>query len=336
MRALKSLSCLIAALGTAAAFAPAAPAAPPPNDNYLGSFTMLGPDGRPATGYHDLEDTTEATVQSDLFTPDRNGAPLTGGGPEPAQCGPSPYGKTVWYDYLPPYAGGTEIRAAGFNTTVAVYEYDVQTAKVVRQIACRVSSTGATNEVLALVKPTPGHALTIQVGGLVTAGVPSSGRLDFTFHYFRDTDADGVLDDEPDVCLRLPGIPPSGCPPTLAAVPRHSWTVAGGGIRLRALTVTHVAGGSRVEARCRRCGLRQVVQAGAGGGTVRLAKLVGRTLPAGSTLEIWVTHAPVPGGEFRNGAIGSYFRFAVRRNGLGDRVDRCLLPGSMRPRRTCR
>jgi hypothetical protein len=315
---------------------PAALATPPPNDNYLGSFTMLAPGGQAATGYHDLQDTTQATVQPDLFSPDRNGSPLGGGGAEPALCGASSYGNTVWYDFAPPYPGGAQIRAAGFNTAVAVYEYDVKTAKLIRQIACQASSTGATNEVLALVTPAQGRALTVQVGGVVTAGVPASGRLDFTFHYFRDSDGDGVLDDEPDVCLRLAGIPPTGCPPKLPAVPRHTWTVASGGVRLRTLVVAHVPGGSRVEARCGRCGVRQVVQVGARARTVPLTKLLGRTLPAGSALEIWVTHPRVPGGEFRNGAIGSYFRFAVRSNGLGDRVDRCLLPGSLRPRRTCK
>lgn len=324
-------------IGLGLAVIPAtAPAAAPPNDNYLASFTMLGPGGQAATGYHDLQDTTEATVQPDLFTPDRNGRPLSGGGPEPTACGGASYGNTVWYDFVPPYPGGAQIRAAGFGTVVAVYEYDVKTAKVLRQVTCQASATGATNEVLALVKPVPGHALTVQVGGVAVAGAPAFGRLDFTFHYFRDSDGDGVLDDEPDVCLRLPGIPPTGCPPKLAAVPRYSFRAAGGGVRLTALAIARVPAGSRVEARCRRCGVRQVVVMGPSAGTVRLGKLLGPTLPAGSALEIWVTHPRAPGGEFRYGAIGSYFRFPVRGSGLGARLDRCLLPGSLRPRRTCR
>ena len=171
---------------------------------------------------------------------------------------------------------------------------------------------------------------------MATGGVPAWGRLDFSFHYFRDSDGDGVLNAEPDTCLRLRGIPPSGCPPTLAAVTRYRWAPAGGGIRLRRLVVAGAPAGSRVEARCRRCGVRQVARVRAGGSGARLTRLLGRTLPLGSTLEIWVTHPREPAGDYRFGAIGNYVRYTVRGNGLGNRVVRCLRPGSMRPRRTCR
>jgi hypothetical protein len=331
----KILPCLVAALCSGAVLAPAAPAAPPANDNYLASFSMRSPGGELATGYQDAQDTTEATLQADLFNPDREGQPLAGGGPEPAQCGQSTYGKTVWYDFAPPYPGGAQIRGSGFPTAIAVYEYDVRMATIVRQITCQVSSGAAINEVLALVRPRRGHAFTVQVGGVVAGGAPASGRLDFTFHYFRDSDGDGVLDAEPDTCRGLRGIPPSGCPPRIPALARYNFRPAGGGVRLTRLLVSRAPAGSRVEARCRRCGIRQVVQVRREGRSVRLTRLLGRTLPAGSRLEIWVTHARVPGGDFRFGAIGGYVRFTVRGSALGDRVERCLMPGSMKPRRRC-
>ena len=68
-------------------------------------------------------DTTEATTQADLFNPSRDGAPLGGAGPENTTCKGAPFGKTVWYDLAPPADGDAVIRATGFATVVAVYEW---------------------------------------------------------------------------------------------------------------------------------------------------------------------------------------------------------------------
>jgi hypothetical protein len=328
---------VLGAVCLAACLAPTALAAPPPNDNYLASYSMLGAGGGGvATGFHDAQDTTEAGVQADLLNPDRDGLPLGGGPAETTSCAGTGVGKTVWYDFAPPYSGGAQITTSGFPTVVAVYEYDIRTARIVRQVACQGPGPTGVNELLVLTPAVKGHAYTVQVGGAVAGGEPASGRLDFTFHYYRDGDGDGVLDAEPDVCPLLAGIAPTGCPPRLAAVPRYAWVPAPGGIRLRTLVVSGLPGGSRVEARCRRCGLRQVVKVAAGAHQARLSRLTGPTLRAGSTLELRVTHPQTAAGDFRHGAIGGYFRFAVRANGLGDRVDRCLMPGSTTPRRTCR
>jgi hypothetical protein len=176
----------------------------------------------------------------------------------------------------------------------------------------------------------------VQVGGVVNGAEPASGPLDFTFQFRRDTDRDGIPDAAPDACPNLAGVPPFGCPPELVAQPRYTWAPAPHGIRLRTLVVSGLPAGARVEARCRRCRLRQVVDVRPGTHEARLAALAGRTLPVGSSLEIAVTHPPTADGRFHYGAIGNAFRFPVRADGLGNRVDRCLLPGSSVPRRSCR
>jgi hypothetical protein len=314
----------------------AAPPPPPPNDNYLASFSMLGAAGESASTYRDIQDTGQATVQPDLLQPDRDGQPLGGGPPESTQCGPTAYGRTVWYDFLPSYAGAARIVATGFDTAIAVYEYDVRTARIVRQVACQDTGHGMVEDLATATKFFPGHAYTVQVGGVVNGGEAASGRLDFTFEFRRDSDRDGIPDEAPDACPNLPGVPPFGCPPELVGQPRYTWSPAHGGIRLGTLVVSGLPSGARVEARCRRCGLRQVVRVRPGTHEAQLTALVGHTLPVGSMVELDVTHPPTPDGRFKHGAIGNAFRFPVRADGLGNRVDRCLRPGSSIPRRSCR
>ena len=90
-----------------AALPASAAAAPPPNDNYLASTTINRQDGSMANEYADSVDTTEATTQPDMFNPDKDGLPLGGGDPEPTTCnGGSSFGKTAWWDFRPPSAGG--------------------------------------------------------------------------------------------------------------------------------------------------------------------------------------------------------------------------------------
>src|SRR3954453_21856361 len=100
-------------------------AAPPANDNYLGSTTIVEADGSLPGDYTDNVDTTEASTQPDTFSPTRDGASGTGGKPEPPHCpGGAAMGKTVWWDFVPPVPGGVEIDAAGFDAVVAIYEWN--------------------------------------------------------------------------------------------------------------------------------------------------------------------------------------------------------------------
>ena len=305
-----------------------AEAAPPPNDNYLSSFQM-GDGDRVAREFRDVQNTTEATTQPDLFNPNRDGRPFGGGGPESTQCGATSYGKTVWYDLLPEVAGGVQIFASGFDTVVAVYEYDVRNARITRNLLCQNDSTGTVEEVI-LPEVRCGRAYTVQVGGAGGEG----GALDFQFLFYPDTDADGVLDDAPDRCPRLRGVAGfGGCPPELRATPRLTWATTAGGVRFTKLEVEGVPRGARVEARCRRCGVSQSRRARRS--TVSLPRFVGRAAPAGAVLELRVTMGRRGSGRYRYGAIGNYVRYVFGRGEVRSRTVRCLLPGKRAPRRRC-
>jgi hypothetical protein len=322
-------ACGTAALAWACAalVAPVASAAPPPNDNYLASLQMVEGD-RVARQFSEVVSTTEATVQADLFNPSRDGLPLGGGGPERTNCDGTDYGHTVWYDFLPEISGGAEITATGYDTVVGVYEYDVRTARITRTLTCQNAGAGE-NVILPAVAG--GRAYTIQVGGVGAA----AGALDFSFLFFGDRDEDGVLDEEPDECPRMPGINAAGgCPPDLDAAPSIAWDLTTGGLQFTSALVRDAPRGARVEVRCRRCGLRRAVMRSRGR-SVRVRRLIGRIAPPGAALEVFVTMRPRGGGRFRHGAIGNYFKYVFDANGIRTRTTRCLRPGSMRPRRSC-
>jgi hypothetical protein len=318
-----ALACACAAL-----LAPVASAAPPANDNYLSSLQMVEGD-RVARQFSEVVNTTEATVQPDLFNPSRDGLPLGGGGPERTNCDGTDFGHTVWYDFLPEISGGAEIAATGYDTVVAVYEYEVRTARIVRTLACQNDGAG---EEIILPSVAGGRAYTIQIGG---AG-PAAGALDFSFLFFGDRDEDGVLDEEPDECPRTPGINAAGgCPPDLDAAPSISWDFTSGGLQFTSALVRDAPRGARVEVRCRRCGLRRAVVRSKGR-ELRIRRLIGRTAPPGAALEVFVTMAPRGNGRFRHGAIGNYFKYVFDDNGIRKRTTRCLRVGSKKPRRSCR
>jgi hypothetical protein len=156
----------------------------------------------------------------------------------------------------------------------------------------------------------------------------AGGPLDFHFTYFRDSDGDGVLDEQPDACRTVAGIPAfGGCPPTVRGVVRLTFDRVGSGIRLTSLVVDRTARGTRIVARCRRCG-RRVKLTAHRGGTVRVRRFVGRVLPSGDRLELRITHPRAGSGRFRFGAIGRVISWQIRGQDLGRRVDRCTAPGS--------
>jgi hypothetical protein len=89
-----------------------------------------------------------------------------------------------------------------------------------------------------------------------------------------------------------PGVRPfGGCPPKLNPAPSLAFAGTPAGIRATRFVVNHVSSGARVEARRQRRGLRQVVRARPGSDTTRMAQFVGKVVPVGSSLEIWVTRA---------------------------------------------
>ena len=303
---------LLAAALTAAACASApavASAVPPVNDNYLSSLPLDKVEFTATT------DTTEATTQAELFNPNRDGQPLGGGGPEPLDCKGTPFGKTVWYDLAPQVNGGVQIRASGFQTVVAVYEWSPQNSEITRLVDC--TTNGGVDDLLLNVKGKRNY--TIQVGGAGGA----AGALTFRADFFPDTDGDGILDDQPDKCKTVPGIERfGGCPPELKVVPSIGFDGSASGITIKRLLVDRVPKGAKVVAKCKGCG-SQTVKAKRFG-RVSLSKLVGKNVAAGTKIEIRVTLGKTGSGTYVYGATGSYFEWPVRAGGLGARLTRCL------------
>ena len=206
-----------------------AAAAPPANDAYLASLPV---DKREFTA---STDTTEATTQADLFNPSRDGAPLGGAGPENTTCKGTPFGKTVWYDLAPQVDGGVVIRATGFATVVAVYEWSGTTSQITRMVDC--SANASVDDLVLDVRGKRNY--TIQVGGADGIGGPLNLKVD----YFPDRDRDCQIDDL-DRCPTVAGIERfGGCPPELSSRPRLTFANTASGIRITRLWVDRVPKG---------------------------------------------------------------------------------------------
>jgi hypothetical protein len=285
----------------------------PENDNYLQSLRLNDPGDRleRTDTLRDVRDTTNATTQADVFAP-----PSSGGPAEPTDCEGAQLGKTVWYDFYPDVRGLTRIRASGFDTTIAVVPFN-RTSGVpdFSRRLCFNSSNSTTEE--ALIEVREGGSYTIQLGGVNGAG----GSLEFLFDFLADVDGDGVLDDN-DRCRTLAGSTKSGCPPRLRAdsVLRAQPTTTG--IKVLALSVT-APRRARVAVSCTRGACPAEVKKAHS--TVKFRRVRGRSLPAGSKLVIRVT---------KRRSIGSYIAYRVERGNF-KKIERCLNPGSRKPRKRC-
>jgi hypothetical protein len=319
----------------------------PANDNYLSSWqvpelstiALHRPVSEVSWSLPGTEDTTAATTQTDLFNPDEHGLPLFGGGAEPLTCAGFSYGRTVWYDLAPDVPIEVQLVATGFPTAIAIYRWDVDTTQLIRSSEfCRVTSQ-STNTSIPPIELQAGKHYTVQIGGLLGSSGFASGMLGFSVDAFPDHDGDLVLDGN-DNCPFLPGVARfGGCPPTLSPRPNYSYTGVGSSVRLNALTVGTIPAGARVRVRCRACRFSEVLRAGAHATSVAVGQIAGRVLSPGAKLEIWVTRAPAkgdgPNSIYKYGAIGSYISYTVGSGAIGSRVIRCLLPGSLTPRRRC-
>jgi hypothetical protein len=295
----------------AGAYAQTPPA--PSNDNYLQSAAMNTPGSRleRRATLRATADTTNATVQTDVFNP-----PLSGGPAEPTTCEGASYGKTVWYDFYPDVNGVVQLRASGYDTVLTAVPFDRRTGNPNFTAAQCANVSSSTTEAF-FVEVRGGDAYTVQVGGVGNGG----GPLEFLFDFLADTDGDGVLD-EVDRCDRLVGTRASnGCPrrpkvnTTLRATPTAT------GIELVGLSV-RAAKGSRIEVRCSSGCRRQVKRAR---GTVGFPALRGRALRAGTNLDIRVT---------LRGSFGAFVRYRVLAGNF-KKTERCMNPGSRKPRRRC-
>jgi hypothetical protein len=289
----------------------------PGNDDYLKSTAINRPDTRvPREEIKAVVDTTEATTQPDLFVPE---APAGGGGAETTACKGRAFGKTVWYDVHPDVDGALEIQTGGLDVAVSVYEFDNRSAKILGLVGCS-AEPGTQDFIVPRVEG--GRHYTVQLGGLDSGMGAVGGNLQLTFQFFADRDDDNVFDPL-DSCPDQPGIRAAGgCPPELHSTPKLTATPTVTGIIVKKLSVSATKG-SKVEVRCRRrCSGHQARTAG----VVSFPLLRGRALPAGAVIEIFVT---------KRASIGSYVRYEIVRGNF-KRVDRCLRPGSHKPRKTCK
>jgi hypothetical protein len=298
-------------------------ASPPVNDDYLQSLRIVDDTGQLPRGVvQDLRDTTEATVQSDLFGPS-----AVGGGVEPtvapSACGGVGYGKTVWYDFAPKTAGAVEIRTSGPENVVVLYRFDGHSSLLGPVVACAAPSNST--DLVQAVKA--GEAYTVQVGGVDRGLGPAAGPTSFGFEYFSDADGDDVLDDL-DKCPAYPG--PSrfgGCPATIDARSSVALSSNGGGqLSLTALTVTGPRG-TRVVVRChRRCkGGDWTATVGPSRRAV-VRSLADVRVMNGSQIDVYLT---------KTGFFGRFLRYTVRGSDLNT-AHRCLLPvRDPKPRNRC-
>lgn len=288
--------------------------AAPINDNYLDSLRLNDPGSRleRRDTLRDVRDTTNATVQSDVFSP-----PQSGGPPERTDCnGTSSFGKTVWYDFYPDVNGLTRLRASGFDTVLSVVPFNRRTARPSFGTAlCSNVSNSTTEEYLVEVEK--GRSYTVQIGGVNGAG----GSLEFLFDFLADTDADGVLDTV-DRCDRIPGpAGNNGCPRHLRVNTLLRVRPTADGVEIDALAVT-AKRGSRVVVTCSAGCRRQSKRVHS---TVRFPALHGVGLRAGTKLDIRVT---------RSGYFGEFVRYKILAGDIR-KIERCMNPGSRKLRRSC-
>ena len=104
---------------------------------------------------------------------------------------------------------------------------------------------------------------------------------------------------------------------------RMAGRIVRSGTKLRVLTVD-VPAGSTLTVRCagKGCPFSRDTRAAKAARKLRIRKLENRLLRSGMMIKIFVTKA---------GTIGKYTSIKIRRGKPPKRVDRCLMPGSMRP-----
>jgi hypothetical protein len=287
--------------------------APPVNDHYLQSLRLNDPGSRleRRDTLRDVRDTTSATVQADVFSP-----PQTGGPAETTSCAGATFGKTVWYDMFPDVNGLVRLRASGYDTVFAVVPFNRRTSRPrFADALCSNASSSTTEEFLVQVRR--GASYSIQIGGANDAG----GALEFLFDFLADTDGDGVLDTD-DGCRRLDGPARNdGCPRRLQADVTLRARPTGNGIELVGLRVK-ASRKARIAVSCSRGCSRQVKRAN---GSVGFPALRGIDLSAGTRLDIRVT---------RKESFGAFIRYTVQRGNF-KKIERCMNPGSSKPRRRC-
>lgn len=342
----RALTLLVAAAVVLPASAAAqAPIPPPEGDNYLGPIALSdfsSPGKFPSTEIGFTADTTNYTVQADMFNP-----PSSGGPQEPTNCG-SPYGNTIWSVFYADRYGVMKISTAGpFDSVIGFVPFNNPNTNPTPDISngiCIDRLSGFEEELSAFVRPR--HWYAVQVGG---TGAVLGGQLQVKFDYQNPPpiDGDAVLtwrtNGTTAKITKLVVSAPKGA--TVAVSCTHN----GCGRNPRPFkakqTFVQPIGEVGPSAKARAgvhmtasfAGAAKVVSAGVSGGSalrpkaeVHAAKkfqlLKGRKLKNGSTIIIRIT---------RSGYIGKYFTYSVRKGTVSAKTIRCTNPGSSTPRKKC-
>lgn len=329
---------------------------PPSNDHYL-QPVFLNDEGTrfpapPSVPGYSL-DTTAATTQQDLFNPNGNGGPGSGGGAEPNQCGQSIYGKTAWTVFFADRPGRIDVSTAGaFDSVIGLIPFrgPSDPAPLLTGAVCTDRLSGFSESFSEPPVVVQGLWYGVQVGGYQDpqSGAIGGGPMEVKFEYRKPLTVSG------DAILR--GAPTSR------------------GVRLRELEVNRVARGARVQVRCRgaRCSVTRnagaasasvferpvgaadasVARAGGPAGmstahgdyTIRVEQsasrearpkaraartfrlLRGKTLNSGVRIEVRISDP---------GKFGKYFTWTVKRGSVSKKTQRCMQPFESTPRRRC-
>jgi hypothetical protein len=303
----------IVALAATLAAAPAASASPPANDAYMAATALNQPGSEMPrdTVTSPPADTTEATLQTDLLSP-----PAGGGPPEPDACDGTPLDRTTWYRFFPDVSGRITISAVGLDTVIGLVPFASAAAPLPQGYTCANLRDDTIETLTAAVQARTGYA--VQVGGAQGA----AGILQVSFTFLPDRDGDGVTDEQ-DGCPRTPGTA-GGCPPKIVARVAYKYDGSARGVRFRYLRVSDAPSGARVDVRCSRGCRHQRLTVRAA--HTELTSFRRRFMPVGAAIEVRVT---------KPGQIGTYTRFTVSAGNVTS-TDRCLPPGSSKPRRTCK
>ncbi len=296
------IAVLVLALAAAALAAAQAssPVAPPINDNYLDSLEFNAPGTKlnSVDNFEDVRNTTNATVQPNIFDPCGLGS-CPSGPPEITTCDGVSYGNTIWYDFYPQANGSVEIQTSGYDNVIALYTFNVKAPLPTPTVLqCQHTSDFPSEELAVNVKA--GLAYTIQVGGVNGA----AGLLRILFGYF---------------------IPP---PARLSATPTIAATTTASGAAwvLSSLTVA-TSNGTHVEVNCGDLCRPESKNIGRHGSpTVSFPGLKGVLMPPGSKLQIRVS-AP--------GSIGTLVQYTFLTPPHFAKQVFCMEPGSRTPRTSC-
>jgi hypothetical protein len=168
---------LVAAACCSAAAAAQTSVAPREGDNYLQPValsSLTDPHPFPRGELRLIADTTQYTIQQDLYTPPRAGGPR-----EPARCAGASYGNTLWVVFHADRFGTMDVGATGdVDPVVRMVPFDRPRNPVpdLRRDSCRNEGAGRSEQGSWHVERDRWYAL--QFGG---AAAPQGGPLELSF-----------------------------------------------------------------------------------------------------------------------------------------------------------